>query len=98
MEVDNVEVGKGASKNGSSDASHIHGGDGLGNASNFLPKTKIPRKILKSSEVITKTLQKYPETQILIFGPMTNIAYHIQNNTFDSIRRVIAMGGAFQVP
>ncbi len=98
MEVSDIQIGKGTSKNWSSDASHIHGDDGLGNASNFLPKVQIPKKPLKSSEVITKTLEKHPETQILVFGPMTNIAHYVEQNNSMAISRVIAMGGAFQVP
>jgi len=98
MEVDDVEVGKGLSKDGINDASHIHGSDGLGNASNFLPKVKVPKKILSSADLITEVLEKYPETQVLIFGPMTNIAGYVQQHGSVSVSRVIAMGGALQVP
>jgi inosine-uridine nucleoside N-ribohydrolase len=92
MEVEGILVGKGVSKSGSSDASHIHGGDGLGNASNVLAKVKVPKNPLKSSEVITKILKKFPETQVLIFGPMTNVAHYIQQYNSLPISRVIAMG------
>jgi inosine-uridine nucleoside N-ribohydrolase len=91
-------IGQGKDNSKSSDASHIHGGDGLGNASNYLPKVKVPKKILSSADLIEKILGKYPETQILIFGPMTNIAQHIEKNNTTPINRVIAMGGALQVP
>jgi inosine-uridine nucleoside N-ribohydrolase len=92
MEVTDIQIGKGTNKSGSSDASHIHGSDGLGNASQFLSKVKIPKKALSSISLITATLKKYPETQVLIFGPMTNIANYIGQKDAISINRVIAMG------
>lgn len=98
MEVTDIKIGKGKSKSGSDDASHIHWDDGLGNASNFLPKVKVPKRILSSTDLITDILKKYPETQVLIFGPMTNVAEYIQQDDATTINRVIAMGGALQVP
>ncbi len=98
MSVSDIQIGQGTNKSGSDDASHIHGDDGLGNASNFLSKVKTPKKPLNSADIITKTLAKYPETQVLIFGPMTNIAHYIIRQDSTPINRVIAMGGAVQVP
>gem|GEM_PF-3244996 len=46
---------------------------------------------------MTKTLNTYPETQVLIFGPMTNVAHYIEQSSSVPISRIIAMGGAFQV-
>lgn len=98
MWISDILIGQGKDNSKSSDASHIHGGDGLGNASTYLPKVKVPKKILSSTDVIKKTLSKYPETQVLIFGPMTNIAEYIQQYDAIPMSRVIAMGGALQVP
>lgn len=98
MWVENVSVGKGSNKSKSDNASHIHWTDGLGNASNFLPKVKVSKKILSSNDLIIKTLEKHPETQILIFGPMTNVATYIEKYSAIHMSRVIAMGWALQVP
>lgn len=82
------------------DASHIHGSDGLGEASRFLPKVKAPKKIFTSRELIKKNIKNYPDTQVLVFGPMTNIAQYIASKEGKKhpINRVIAMGGAVTVP
>jgi len=97
MWIHDIQLGQGKNTSKSTDASHIHGNDGLGNASNFLPKIKISKKILSSIDVMTKTLNTYPETQVLIFGPMTNVAHYIEQSSSVPISRIIAMGGAFQV-
>lgn len=97
MGITDISVGQSTFASKSADASHIHGKDGLGNASKLLPKVTIPKNIFSSAELIEKTLKKYPETQILCFGPMTNIAHYLDKNKLYT-GRVIAMGWAFQVP
>lgn len=95
MWITDVSVGCSTLISKSKNASHIHGKDGLWDASQFLQKMKAPKKTLSSAEVIEKTLKKYPETHILCFGPMTNMAQYLDKNTYAG--RVIAMGWAFQV-
>ncbi|MFA6079930.1 MAG: nucleoside hydrolase [Candidatus Gracilibacteria bacterium] len=95
MGITDISIGCSALISPSANASHIHGKDGLGDASQFLQKIKVPKKPLSSADLIEKTLKKYPETQILCFGPMTNMAKYLDKNTYTG--RVIAMGGAFQV-
>jgi len=51
----------------------------------------VPKKPLSSADLLEKTLKKYPETQILCFGPMTNMAKYLDKNNF-YVGRVIAMG------
>lgn len=97
MDVSDVPVWKWVSSQKSSDASHIHGDDGLGNASVFLPDIKTPKKPLKSTEIIRETLEKYPDTQVLIFWPMTNIARYIQEYNAHQMNRIIAMWWAIRV-
>lgn len=97
MWLKDIPVGKDTIAIKGTDASHIHWSDGLWNASQFLPKVKVPKNTSSSTNLIQEIIKKYPETQILVFGPMTNIAYHIKHHGADQISRVIAMGGAFQV-
>ena len=65
--VIDVPVGKSDVVVKSPDASHIHGEDGLGNASKYLPKVKIPKITLTNDELLSKYIKKYPDLQILTF-------------------------------
>jgi inosine-uridine nucleoside N-ribohydrolase len=62
-----VPVGKSDVVIKSPDASHIHGEDGLGNASKYLPRVRVPKISLSSDELLEKLTKKYPEIQILTF-------------------------------
>lgn len=96
MNVLDVPVGKSDVIVKSPDASHIHGEDGLGNASKFLPRVRVPKISLSSDELLEKSLRKNPQVQILTFGPLTNIARLLEKNIEPS--RIISMGGAVRVP
>lgn len=65
MDVINVPVGKSDIIVKSPDASHIHGEDGLGNASKYLPRVRIPKISLSSDELLEKLTKKHPDVQIL---------------------------------
>ncbi len=65
MDVLDVPVGKTDTIVKSPDASHIHGIDGLGNASKYLPRVRAPKIPLSSDELLEKLTKKYPEVQIL---------------------------------
>jgi inosine-uridine nucleoside N-ribohydrolase len=97
MDVLDVPVGKSDVVVESSDASHIHGIDGLGNASKHLPRVKIPKISLSSDELLEKYLKKDHTAQVLTFGPLTNIARLLENNAVEP-SRIISMGGAVRVP
>lgn len=97
MNISDVPVGRWDIDKKSEDAAHIHGNDGLWNASNYLEKIKVPKSPISSAALIQDTLKKFPETQVLIFGPMTNIAHYMRLKNAIPLHRVIAMWGAIQV-
>lgn len=96
MNVLDVPVGKSDILIKSSDASHIHGKDGLGNASKYLPKVKIPKISLSSDTLLENLVKKNPQVQILTFWPLTNIARLLKKEIQPA--RIISMGGAVRVP
>ena len=96
MDVLDVPVGKSDVVVRSPDASHIHGEDGLGNASKYLPRVRTPKIPLSSDDLLEKLTKKYPEIQILTFWPLTNIARLLKKNIHPS--RIISMGGAVRAP
>jgi hypothetical protein len=65
--VIDVPVGKSDVVIKSPDASHIHGVDGLGNASKYLSRVRIPKISLSSDTLLENLVKKNPETQILTF-------------------------------
>ncbi len=67
MNIIDVPVGKSDIIIKSPDASHIHGTDGLGNASKYLSRVRIPKISLSSDTLLENLIKKYPETQILTF-------------------------------
>jgi inosine-uridine nucleoside N-ribohydrolase len=67
MNVIDVPVGKTDVLAKSLDASHIHGTDGLGNASKYLSKVRIPKISLSSSTLLEKLIKKNSGVQILTF-------------------------------
>jgi inosine-uridine nucleoside N-ribohydrolase len=67
LSILDVPVGKSDAVIKSPDASHIHGEDGLGNASKYLPRVQVPKISLSSDELLEKLTKKYPEIQILTF-------------------------------
>jgi len=96
MDVLDVPVGKSDVVVRSPDASHIHGEDGLGNASKYLPRVRTPKIPLSSDDLLEKLTKKYPETQILTLWPLTNIARLLEKKIHPA--RIISMGGAVRVP
>jgi inosine-uridine nucleoside N-ribohydrolase len=67
MGVIDVPVGKSDVVVKSPDASHIHGADGLGNASKYLSRVRIPKISLSSDTLLENLVKKNPEVQILTF-------------------------------
>jgi hypothetical protein len=67
MDVLDVPVGKSDIIIKSPDASHIHGEDGLGNASKYLPRVKIPKISLSSDALLENLIKKNPQVQVLTF-------------------------------
>ncbi len=65
MDVLDVPVGKSDVIVKSPDASHIHGEDGLGNASKYLPRVHTPKIPLSSDELLEKITKKHIDIQIL---------------------------------
>ena len=90
MNVMDVPVGRSYTVVKSHDASHIHGTDGLGNASKYLPRVRIPKIPQSSEDLLEKLTKKYPEVQILTIGPLTNIAQLIRKDIHPT--RIISMG------
>jgi len=96
MGVLDVPVGKSYIVINSPDAIHIHGTDGLWNASKYLPRVRVPKISLSSDELLEKYIKKHPDAQILTFWPLTNIARLLKKNIQPS--RIISMGWAVRVP
>ena len=66
MGVSGIPVGKTEIVVSAKDASHIHGKDGLGDASRFLAPVKVPSKPLSSTKLLADLVKKHPEAQILV--------------------------------
>jgi purine nucleosidase/pyrimidine-specific ribonucleoside hydrolase len=81
-------------------ASEVHGKDGLGNISGFLPPVR-PFKPGKALDTILECCDRYrSRLTIVAIGPLTNLALALKNDarTFRKTGRIITMGGAFRVP
>ena len=96
MDVLDVPVWKSDVIIKSPDASHIHGEDGLGNASKYLPRVRTPKIPLSSDELLEKLTKKYADVQILTLWPLTNIARLVKKGIHPT--RIISMGWAVRVP
>lgn len=83
----------------SSDASHIHGEDGIGWLSNFLPPVTLPSETIDSVDLIIKTIKEYPGLTILATGPLTNLAAaeRREPGILNQCQYIVAMGGASKV-
>jgi inosine-uridine nucleoside N-ribohydrolase len=78
------------------DASHIHGGNGLGNAS--LPQSLAQEAEMTAPEAIVSMAQEYEGELVLVMvGPLTNlaIALSLRPEITHQIASVVIMGGAF---
>lgn len=96
MDVIDVPVGKSDVVVKSPDASHIHGVDGLGNASKYLSRVRIPKISLSSDYLLENLIKKNPEVQVLTFWPLTNIARLLKKEIYPA--RIISMWGAIRAP
>ncbi len=75
-------------------AQDTHGDDGLGNSR--IPPVKVQAKH-GAIDFILRTFQNAPQTELLVLGPMTNIAMCLRQDPhiFDQTKRLIAMGGNY---
>ena len=73
-------IGKGEDTPGAEHADHIHGKDGIGNASDLLPPVKeVP--FHNSLDLLTEMIEKYEgRLELLTIGPVTNLAKIEQKN------------------
>lgn len=99
-----VPLGKGAAVNDDavSDASYIHGSDGLGELSATLPPPVHDGAAAPSSvDILIQALHTHPhEITLIAIGPLTNLASaEIQHpGILKLAKEIIVMGGAFEHP
>lgn len=92
-----IPVGKGDNKEGSDDASYIHGNDGIGGLSKILPPIQTD-VVHESTALLRQALESYKgEVYILATGPLTNLAKieQVHPGILRNAKRVISMGGVF---
>lgn len=99
---DDIPVHRGASRPLAvpyHDAAHVHGGNGLGNAT--LPDSATPEATEHAVDAILRLAAEHEgELTILTLGPLTNlaIALNLRPALTDQIRKVVIMGGAYFNP
>lgn len=95
--IDNIPIGKSPEpESGAEDASHIHGQDGIGGLSKFLPPAATVQAH-DSEQLLIDMLNTYAgELIILVTGPATNLARieTKQPGILKKAKQIIAMGGA----
>ena len=96
-----VEVGRGvAHESDIEDASHIHGGDGMGNLSPTLPEPIHQfAEARYSDEIIIDKLNRQPgEISLVTIAPLTNLASAEtkQPGTLKKAKQIVTMAGAFK--
>lgn len=81
------------------DASHVHGGNGLGGAT--LPEAEAEEADLTAPEAIIAMAEEFAGELVLVaVGPWTNIAMalNLRPDLTQLVRRIVVMGGAFFNP
>lgn len=75
-----------------------HGNDGLSDIG--LAKTSLPLGEGHAVDRIIELAEKYDDLEIIVLGPMTNIAMAIMLNekAMKKVKRIIAMGGQYRMP
>jgi len=92
-----IKIGKWKNKEGSDDASYIHGNDGIGGLSKLLPPVKVDQEY-DSQELLIKTLNENEgKLVILATGPLSNLAaIELKHpGILKKAKRIITMGGVF---
>lgn len=81
------------------DASHVHGGNGLGDAT--LAKSRVSEAAMSGPIAIMKMAEQYDGELVLVMvGPMTNlaIAMSLRPQIVRQVAKVVVMGGAYFTP
>lgn len=95
--TEGIKIWKGKNKEGSDDASYIHGNDGIGGLSSLLPPVKIEQEY-NSEQLLIDALNEYEgELFILATGPLSNLAKIEEKHPgiLKKAKRIISMGGVF---
>lgn len=99
---DDIPVYRGASQPLTAsyqDASHVHGGNGLGNAD--LPAATAPEADATGPDAIIRMAERYPgDLALVMVGPLTNlaIALSLRPGITKQISKLVIMGGSFFNP
>lgn len=102
--VQGIEVGRAVPRlrGEISDATHIHGQDGMGNLSHTLPEVMVDINQARcADEVIIDRLSQAPgEVDLVAIGPLTNLAAAEAKSPgiLAQARSIVIMGGAFGCP
>lgn len=79
-------------------ANEVHGKDGLGNA--FLEDVDERLTHDNAADFILETLRNNEDVSIVSLAPLTNLATAMEKDveTFNKVKEIVSMGGAFRVP
>lgn len=79
-------------------AKEVHGKDGLGNA--FLDDVDASLLHEDAAGFILNTLKENEDVSIIALAPLTNLATAMKRDmdTFNNVKEIVSMGGAFRVP
>ncbi|MEM8637190.1 MAG: nucleoside hydrolase [Cyanobacteria bacterium P01_G01_bin.54] len=103
-DIDTVAVGRGVDvpQKYFTDASHIHGADGMGNLSRSLPPGRRRfHESLVSDDLIIRVLKAHPyEVTLVAIAPLSNLAAAEvkEPGILRLAKEVVIMGGAFDAP
>ena len=98
-----IEVGRGAivTQPETRDATHIHGGDGLGNLADTLPPPQRSYESARhSDDILIENLTRFPgEITLIVLGPLSNLAAAEKKSPgiLKRAKEIVIMGGAFEV-
>lgn len=97
-----IDVGRGVLTTAIANASHIHGGDGMGNLSTTLPPAERDYDMAPASDelLIEKLNQQPGQITVIAIGPLTNLASaEIKSpGILQKAKEIVLMGGAFYCP
>lgn len=98
--IDTIPVGKDHRQIQSTDASHIHGEDGIGWLASMLEPVIMPNTDIDSVDMLVEAIQTHgSDLTILTTGPLTNLALAEQRvpGILSQCHKIIAMGGAVAI-
>ena len=95
LDIQDIPVCKGKTSEDYIPAEDTHGANGIGNY--YMPLTKTIK--LTPFSTLESTINKNPsEVTLVCLGPLTNLAYILDDTIINNLKEVIIMGGCYKYP